>query len=140
MILDTKCGPSVAVAWAVSAKSSLVNQNGYSPNQLVFGQNFKLPSVVVNKLPALENTCASEKVQLHLQALHKAREGFIEAESDSRIKRALRHKTRSYSAVPVKQGDQVFFKNKYSPKWRGPGKVLGLDGSLVLVRHGGLFL
>lgn len=138
VLMDTNCDASVAVAWAVSAKNSLLNQQGYSPNQLVFGQNFALPSVVVNKLPAMENTCMSEKVMLHLQALHKAREGFIEAESDCRIKRALRHKTRSYSDVPVNQGDSVFFKKKDSPKWRGPGKVMGLDGSLILVRHGGL--
>ena len=139
VLLDTKCKPSIAVSWALSAKNSLVNHNGYSPNQLAFGQNFDFPSVVTNKLPALENTCMSEKVQKHLQALHAAREGFIQSESDVRIKRALRHKIRTYSDVNFEQGDRVFFKKKDSPKWRGPGVVMGRDGSLILVRHGGLF-
>ena len=33
---DVKCEADVALAWAVSAKNSLSNVNGFSPNQLVF--------------------------------------------------------------------------------------------------------
>jgi hypothetical protein len=34
MMDETKCKPSLTLAWACSAKNALSNQNGYSPNQL----------------------------------------------------------------------------------------------------------
>ena len=50
----------MAVAWAVSAKNSLKNVNGFSPNQLVFGKNPNFPNVSSDNLPALENKSSSE--------------------------------------------------------------------------------
>ena len=57
---DSGCSLQVAVAWAVSAKNSLSNVNGYSPNQLVFGRNPNYPCVLQDKLPALESSCSSK--------------------------------------------------------------------------------
>ena len=31
------------LAWAINAKKLLINDNGFSPSQLVFGQNCNLP-------------------------------------------------------------------------------------------------
>ena len=36
---DCKTDLSIALSWAVSAKDSLKNVNGFSPNQLVFSSN-----------------------------------------------------------------------------------------------------
>ena len=44
-----------ALAWAVSAKNALQNRGGYSPNQLVFGTNVNLPSVITDLASALES-------------------------------------------------------------------------------------
>ena len=54
---DTKCDFDTALAWAVCAKNSLINNNGFSPSQLVFGRNTNLPNFINNKLPAQETTC-----------------------------------------------------------------------------------
>ena len=35
---DVKCSLDVALSWALSAKNSLQNFHGFSPNQLVFGE------------------------------------------------------------------------------------------------------
>ena len=35
---DSKCNYGFALAWAVSAKYALINHNGFSPAQLVFGK------------------------------------------------------------------------------------------------------
>ena len=78
-----------ALAWAVSAKNGLQNVYGYSPNQLVFGENVNLPSVVTDLPPALEGTTSSERVREKLNVLHKARENYIKAESSDKVKRAL---------------------------------------------------
>ena len=43
---DVKCEPDIALAWSVSAKNSLQNHGGYSPNQLVFGHNVSFPSLI----------------------------------------------------------------------------------------------
>ena len=42
-IQDVKCLPQVVLAWAISAKNSLQNHGGFSPNQLVVGHNINLP-------------------------------------------------------------------------------------------------
>ena len=51
---DAKCDLETALAWAVSAKHALQNHGRYSPNQLVFGTNVNLPSVITDLAPALE--------------------------------------------------------------------------------------
>ena len=96
---DAKCDAAMALAWSVSAKNALLNSEGFSPNQLVFGFNPNLPSVVSDLPPALSKTTSSDIVRKNLESLHTARANFIKAESSERIKRALRHKTRTYANV-----------------------------------------
>ena len=83
------CSLNVAVAWVVSAKNSLANVYGYSPNQLVFGRNPNFPSILTDKLPALDEKTNSEVLLDNLNALHAARKAFVSAEADERIRRAL---------------------------------------------------
>ena len=54
-----------ALAWAVNAKNAMLNHNGFSPYQLVYGQTPNLPSVLSNKLPALESSVNSGTVAKH---------------------------------------------------------------------------
>ena len=60
IVAETKCPLDIALAWTVNAKNSLCNAYRYSPNQLVFGRNPNLPSVINDKPPALEGTTSSE--------------------------------------------------------------------------------
>ena len=94
---DAKCDMSTALAWAVSDKNALQNVNGYSPNQLVFGMNVTLPSVLTDKPPAFDVSSQSDLIQKKLAAMHIARQSFIKAESGERLKRAFRHQVRTYS-------------------------------------------
>ena len=134
---DAKCEPEVALAWACSAKNALQNNNGYSPNQLVFGHNVNLPSTLTDNLPALKTTTSNEIIRKNLQALHDARKNYIVSENSNRIKRALRHKTRSYSDETFQTGESVYFKRNGYKGWLGPARVLGFDGYTVLVKLGG---
>ena len=86
---DAKCDLETALAWAVSAKHALQNHGRYSPNQLVFGTNVNLPSVITDLGPALKSFTSSDIVRLNLNALHDARKNFLIAESSEGIKRAL---------------------------------------------------
>ena len=60
IVAGTKCPLEIALAWAMNAKNYLHNVHGYSPNQLVFGRNPNLPSVINDKPTALEGTTSSE--------------------------------------------------------------------------------
>ena len=135
-IKDTACDADMALAWAVSAKNALQNASGYSPNQLVFGRNTNMPTVLTDLPPALENTTASDIVRKNLEALHAARKNFIEAESSERVRRALRHKVRSYADQHYESGQKVFYRREGVKGWRGPGTVIGVESKCVLVRHG----
>ena len=73
----------------------------------------------------------------HLNALHSARKRFIETEADEKLRRALRHKTRTSTSTTYQTGDQVYYKKKDSSYWKDPGTVTGYDNKQVFVRHGG---
>ena len=96
----------MAVSWGVSAKNSLLNHNGFTPNQLVQGKNVTLPSAIHDKLPALcEST--SEFMKKKLMIMSKSKEAYLQAESSERVKRALRRKTRTFTDTVYSQGDRV---------------------------------
>lgn len=125
-----------ALCWALAAKNSMINNHGFSPYQLVYGRNPNFPSVVNDKLPALEGTTRSKTVGEHITGLHTARKAFTEAESSERLRRALRTQTRSSYDV-YQMGDKVYYKRPNGEEWKGPGHVIGQDGSVIFVRHGG---
>ena len=82
---ETSCSPDMALAWAVSVKNALQNSGGYSPNQLVFGTNTNMPTVLSAAPPALEPTTSSDIVRKNLEALHSARKNYIAAEASEKI-------------------------------------------------------
>ena len=108
-LLDVKCEPQIALASAVSAKNALQNHGGFSPNQLVFGHNVNTPCILTEKLPALESTTLSDIIWKNIEAMHKAKQNFVQTESYEKIQRALCHKVRSYADVKYNNGDKVFY-------------------------------
>ena len=46
---DVKCDSEIAFAWAICAKNALINNNGYSPAQLVFRCNGNFPNTINDK-------------------------------------------------------------------------------------------
>ena len=125
------------IKYCCYAKNSLYNQEGFTPHQLVFGQNPRLPSVVDCQVPATKNLATIEVISRHLSLLNKSRAEFLKAEGSSRIKRALRANVRS-SDGPFDIGDFVYYKRQNEEKWRSPGKIIGMDGQILIVRNGGL--
>ena len=136
---DVQCEPEIALAWALSSKNTLTNKGGYSPNQLVFGFNTNLPTLLTDLPPAMETTTSSDIVRRNLEAIHSARANVMHAQNSDVIRRALTHKVRTASETSYEKGDKVFYKRKDSKGWKGPGKVLGSEGNVVLVRHGSFY-
>ncbi|KAI4873784.1 hypothetical protein NFI96_002219, partial [Prochilodus magdalenae] len=136
---ENECSWSVALDWALMAKNSLHNVHGYSPYQLVFGQNPNMPSVLTDKPPALESLTMNTWMAQHITTLHAARRAFTEAECSERIKRALRKQLRA-NDDRYETGDKVYYKRADCPQWKGPGVVIGQEGVVVFVRHGGTYV
>ena len=129
--------PEVALAWALNAKNTLENYQGYSPHFLVFGESPKLPAAYSSGPAAWEEVEFSDAVRQNFVALHQAREAFIEVENDQAIKTALKKKVYS-DPHSIKNGDWIYFKND-KKKWEGPVKVNMKNGKLLhLVRKGQL--
>ena len=132
---DIKCDMDTALAWAVSAKNTLINNNGFSPAQVALGKNCMFPSIINDILPALESFNQSPNLALHIATLHSAWRAFIAYESSEKIKRPFRNNIRSSGQI-YNIKDEVYYKRSNSPKWKGPAKVLGQDGPVVFLRHG----
>ena len=92
---DVNCQLEVAVAWSVSAKNCLKNVYGFSPNQLVFWRNPNYPNNFDNQLPALEGKTSSEIAAENLNTMHSVHTEFIKNESCEKLRRAMRHNTRT---------------------------------------------
>ena len=131
---DINCSVEIALCWAVNAKNSLQNIHGFSPYQLVFGRNPNLPAVINDKLPALEGVTGSKLVADILNALHKAREETIKHEASEKLRRALKSKVRTHNDIRYFQGEEVFYKEEDVKRWAGPGRVIGQDGSKILIK------
>ena len=125
------------MAWAINAKNSLHNVYGFSPSQLVFGRNPNLPSVLIDKLPALGGHTSSEVVANHLNAKHEPHKAFIECEASEKIRRALHHNVRQSTTLEFTPGDKVYYKRLDSDYWKGPAEIIGKDNHQVIVKQGG---
>ena len=127
----------LALPWALMAKNSLSNHSGYSPFQLVLGMNPSLPSVLVNEPPAMVPMSKCEYVQRHLYVMQLARKNFLAAEACKKINRALRGQIRQ-SGQQFTQGEYVYYRR--DDDWKGPGVIIGQDGVVVIIRHGGAII
>ena len=136
---DEEVDLSVALRWAVCARNCLVNNGGFSPNQLVFGKNPSLPNLMgeESSSPASREKGMEEGiVRDTLNAMHKAREVFIRNESCNKIRFTLNKKVREHKFQEAVVGDEVFYKRENENEWRGPAKVVGVSGKTVVVKHG----
>ena len=126
VLADVNCSLEFALGWCLSAKDTILFLN--------------FPSVIYNKLPALEGRKSSKLIASHLNALHSARRRFIETEADKKLQCGLRYKTRTAISFQYLTRDQVYYKKDDSQYWKGPGAVIGYDNKQVFVRHGGIYL
>ncbi len=123
--------------------------NWYSDITLICQQHIlinhqPLAALSVVKPPSLSSTVGGDSitnyVAKNLNALHRARQAFIQQESCERLRRALCRKTRTYSNQVYNNGDSVYYHRNNAIQWHGPAKVLGRDGQQYLLKHGGIYI
>ena len=140
VIADTNCSIEIALNWAIAAKNCLLNVFGFSPNMLVFGMNPSFPTVLANRPPANNSVTISKYLSDTVNALHSARERFLQQEASEKLNRALRRKTRTYSDNIFCLGDMVYYYRDSSSYWHGPAKIIGKDGKQFLLKQGGVYV
>ena len=86
--------------------------HGFSPYILLFGSNPKLPIVLSNKPPAIEEFTSSKLIADNLNAMQRAQEAFFRSEASECIKRALRHNIRTLGDTKYFTGDRVCTKKR----------------------------
>ena len=125
----------VLLNWALAIKNSTPGSAGWSPYQVVYQRNPKLPSVLESDLPGLRAEVTSRELMENLNAHEAARIAYNEALVDNQIKKAILSKVRRNQTV-FERGDAIFFRTvNNSDKWM-QGRVLQVDGKVLFVRKG----
>ena len=132
-----KISNEVALSWALQAKNSLMNVDGFSPYQQVFGFNPKSTQISTCSEGALRDKTPSSIVRDMLNTMNRAREEYIKSENSGKLKRALKCKTENSPCMMYKTGDIVLFRRRIDDQWIGPVEVVGQMGKTVVVNHGG---
>ncbi len=128
----------VALAWAVTAANSLSNVRGFSPYQLVFGRQIKLPNILDDPPPAWEEPTKSKTLLETLEAINKTRIEYTKAERCERLRKALKTKIRVADTL-YENGDIVYFQKEGEDTWRGPAKVVFQDSKVIFIRIGSIY-
>ena len=103
----------------------------------MFGKNVNLPSAMNDQLSTGYST--NPLIIEHLKALRSAQESFMKAESSAKLRNALREQTR-HTREHFDLGQVVYYKRNSGIKWKGPGKIVGQDGSVVFISFGGFYI
>ena len=130
--------PQEALGWALHAHNSYPGTYGWSPFQLTYGRNPRLPGVGGDRLPALTGT-VTEVVAGHINNLLSAQRNYREAVNLKKIKTALAHKIRS-TEKEFKNGEKVYYKRENLKqgnrnKWSGPATVIGKHNNMYYISH-----
>lgn len=139
VLVEEDINSAMSLGWVVSARNCLMNNSGFSPNQLVFGKNPILPNLISEEgsSPASrEIGCEERIIRENLNAMHKAREVFVKNESCNRIRTALNKNVREHKLEEAIMGEEVYYKREEENEWRGPAKIIGIEGKTVIVKHG----
>ncbi len=124
--------------WALVAKNSMLMVQGFSPYQIMFGKNPKLPNIITDPLPTWNNEDISGALKKHIDSMKATREAFVKSESCKKLKLALEAKIRTNNTV-YHHGDRVYFKRTgFDDKWFS-GKVVFQDNKVIFVRSGSYF-
>ena len=139
--METTGNKEMSLLWSVAAKNELCMEDGFSPNQLVFGRNNWKSKLLDNTYRERGewNTEGSTGKMLanQLRALEEARKIHMNQECCKRVRKAIAKPIREHKFEEAEIGDNVLYKRENDKEWRGPAKVIGRDGKTVIVKHGG---
>ena len=107
---DPSITDNEALNYALFAKNVETNHKGFSASQIVYGNNPTLPGILNSTPASLENEYTNEDVKKHMLRTTLARIAFLQADTDDRLKKAVKARINSHENEFFEQGDMVSFK------------------------------
>ncbi|CAE7436187.1 RE1 [Symbiodinium necroappetens] len=135
-VLTSTEGIDLMLCHLTACKNQFYSRAGYSPAQLVFGRNPRVPEELLSDLVASapgRQAMASDPTNLegseraYVQSCiirQRARELMFEKESQERLQRAAKAPKHSYQQYAPGQWVYVFRRSPQRARWSGPGLVL----------------
>ena len=77
-----------ALGPAVFAKNIRTASSGFSPHQIVFGRNPRVPGAIENEPPAQSPKCKDELIQRRIKVIFEARLAVAHVENQNRLQKA----------------------------------------------------
>ena len=126
-----------ALSAAIYSHNLQVNQTGFSPRQITFGQQGVVPGITAGTPASMEPAIESDAVRKLLSYRQQAEEIYRKVDSSERLQKAMAQQTYGYQDEVYQPGDSVFYKEEGKDRWAGPAKVTGVEGNKVRVIHSG---
>ena len=119
------------------AHNTMTRVDGFSPHQHVLGADLRVPVLgMLGEGNETQESALHEKEERHMKAQKirlAARKAFLDADSESKLKRAISHGSRP-NRGPFEVGDQVMMWREHH--WHGPGRVIGTQTEKIWVMYG----
>ena len=125
-----------ALSKAVYARNTMINVNGFSPAQILAGKQPRLPGATNDNNPSQDEVDTSSRTVFdHIKGLQVAKKAFIKTDNGDKLKKAMEVRESPLIHYPV--GTMVHYKFGNDQRWHGPGRIVGQENKVVLIRHGG---
>ena len=128
---NPKMDPQEAINHAAFAKNTDTNQTGFSPIQLMTGQNPKFPGLSEAN-PASSNLENSNKYMKTLKAIDYARVKMREIDCDAKLKKVRSERINPNVEKFYNLGDPVFFYDDKKKQWKKATALIRLGKTLYL--------
>ena len=134
---DINCDWRTPLVWIVYAKNCLINVSACNPHKVVLGWNINLTSIYNDKPSAYlpQNPLVIE----HLSAAHATWQAFTTTGHKKKLKLPFVDKYVT-PETNLKMVQKFYYKRNNNIKCKEPGKVVGQDGAIIFIRHGGICL
>ena len=123
--------PQEAVDQAAFAKNCETNQAGYSPLQLVMGQNPAFPGLA-EVTPASNNLDSSSKAMKALKLIDDTRVKYREFDCSEKLKKVRSQRINPSVEMNYQLGDPVLFRDAKRKEWKHGTALIRLGKTLYL--------
>ena len=114
--------PQEAINHACIAKNSEISRSGFSPLQLVMGQNSSFPGLA-EVTPASNNVDHSSKAMGALKRIDEARINFRKIDCSEKLKKVRGLKINPAVERSYEMGESVFFRDDKKKEGRDSGSI-----------------